>query len=306
MYNYNNFNYPGTINPPAPYNDPNHCPPRSGYVIISDSEMAKMSLGQTKQLFYARPICTALQPEPALFSLGNTKEIELVSQNIQLSAENMWIVTVNAIEIYTLASEVAIPRASQQTILSRNFPRYSTLQAIIKWMDGSANSHIVKIDICGGSTFQVYGRNVQLFILAPDNTQIIESPDQSGTNLVGQVFNSIISARIAPLLQGKGNLDIQKFTILQGVEAGDTEFIEIPPGSRRVEIYNATVGQITTTMYFWMGNALIGGHSVGIIDFTSTNRTGIVSIPCGATHISTGPVNMAADRCFSFVFLIDP
>lgn len=304
-YNYNNFNYPGTINPPAPYNDPNHCPPRSGYVIISDSEMAKMSLGQTKQLFYARATLTALTPEPALFPLGNTKEIELVSQNIPLSAENMWIVTVNAIELQRTVVEFT-PRSSLQTILSANFPRYSTLQAMIKWMDGSANSHIVKIDISGGSTFQVYGRNVQLFILAPPNTQIIEAPDQPGAELIGQIFNTVVSARIAPLLQGKGNLDIQKFTVLQGVLANATEFVEIPPGSRRVEVYNATVGTATTTMYFWMGDALVGGHVVGIIDFTSTNMTGIVSIPCGATHISTGPVNAATGRCFSFVFLIDP
>lgn len=306
MYNYNNFRYPGTITSPAPYNDPNHCAPPSGYVIISDNEMAKMSLGQTKQLFYARPITDPNQPVPILFPLYNTKIIELVSQEIPMTAETMWIVTVNAIELYTVAQEVPIPRYSLQTILSANFPRYSTLQAMIKWTDGSANSHIVKFDVAGGSTFQVYGRSVQLSILAPQNTQIIESPDQVGVDLQGQVFNTVVSARIAPLLQGKGNLDIQKFTVLVGVERSSTEFVEIPPGARRVEIYNCTVGIVTTQMYFWMGDALIGGHNVGIIDFVTANKTGILSIPCGATHISTGPVNNDSTRCFSLVFLIDP
>ena len=58
-------------------------------------------------------------------------------------------------------------------------------------------------------------------------------------------------------------------------------------------------------MYFWLTNDLTQGHSMGIIDFTTTNETALIEIPCGATHIMTGPVNAMADRCFSFVFTID-
>lgn len=288
----------------APNSAPALNPPLGGYSKLSTDEMGSLEIGRTVQLFAAQPITVPTTPSAALFFRPNTSQIEMCSTTATTKSELLWLVAINAIEIIRVDVD-QIPRLSSSEILNTNFPRYSTLQAQISWMDGSANSHIVKCDIAGGTKFKVFGRNVQVSILAPDNVQVITSPQSSSVDLSGITLNEIVSASIKPLISGADVLDVLKFTWNQGVAANATEFIEIPPGARKVKIYNATVGTVTTTMYFWLSNDIASGHVIGIIDFVS-NSTSLIEIPGGATHISTGPVNAATDRCFSFVFTIDP
>jgi hypothetical protein len=279
-------------------------PPLGGYSKLSTDEMGSLEIGRTLQLFASQPITNPTTPSAASFFRPNTSQIEMCSTTATTKSELLWLVAINAIEIIRVDRD-DISRMTSSEILNANFPRYSTLQAQISWMDGSANSHIVKCDIAGGTKFKVFGRNVQVSILAPSNVQVITSPQASSVNLTGITLNEIVSASIKPLTSGADVLDVLKFTWLQGVATNATEFIEIPPGARKVKIYNATVGTATTAMYFWLSNDPTDGHIIGIIDFVS-NSTGLVEIPAGATHISTGPVSAVNDRCFSFVFTIDP
>ena len=288
-----------------PNRPPNLTPPLGGYSVLSDSEMASLSIGRTLQLYASQPITTALTPVATNFFNPNTFQVEMCSTTLDSKSERLWLVNVNAIEVIRIDAAASLPRLTMGEILNANFPRYSTLQAQVNWMDGSANSHIVKLDIAGGTKFKVFGRNVQVSILAPANTQVIANPQTAQSNLTGITLNDIVSASIKPLTSGVDVLDVLKFTWNQGVVANTTSFVEIPPGARKVKIYNATVGTATTTMYFWLSNDAGNGHIIGIIDFVS-NSTALVEIPGGATHISTGPVNPATDRCFSFVFTIDP
>lgn len=286
-----------------PNRAPNLTPPIGGYSTLSDSEMGSLEIGRTLQLYASRPLATATTPEATLYFNPNTFQVEMCSTTLDSKSERLWLVSVNAIEVIRIDDE-PIARLSAGEILNANFPRYSTLQAQVSWMDGSANSHIVKCDISGGTKFKVFGRNVQVSILSPANTQVIATPQTTSIDLSGITLNEMVSASIKPLTSGVDVLDVLKYTWNQGVVANTIEYIEIPPGARKVKIYNSTVGIATASMWFWLGSSS-NGHLIGIIDFVS-NSTGLIEIPNGATHISTGTANPAADRCFSFVFTIDP
>lgn len=291
--------------PRAPFLSPELCPPIGGYNLLKDNEMGSIEIGRTLQLYASRPIANALNPEPALFFNANTKEIEMCSSQLTSKGERLWLVCVNAIEVIQIAGSGPIPRLSADAILNADEPRYSTLQAMVKWADSSANSHKVKLDIAGGTKFKVFGRNVQVYILAPENTQIINTSNAPQTDLEGITLNEMVSAKIAPLTIGVDNLDILKYTWNQGVPRSTTQFVEIPSGARKVRILNASVGVTTTAMYFWLTDDAASGHLMGIIDFVG-NQSSLIEIPVGATYISTGTVDNMNDRCFTFIFTIDP
>lgn len=294
--------------PRAPNLSPEMCPPVGGYVKLSDSEMGSIEIGHTVQLYSSQPITDPLNPAAANYFNPNSKAVEMCSTMMTVKGERLWLVMANAIELIRVADPGGGPisRVPQDLILTPTTPRYSVLQAMCTWMDGSANSHLVKFDIGGGTTFKVFGRNVQMYILCPANTQVINSPQAPDIPLSGITLNDVVTAKIAPLTVTPANLDILKYTWNQGVAANTQQFVEIPPGARKVRIINASTGITTTTMYFWMSNDITNGHSMGIIDFVTTNETALIEIPAGATYIMTGPVNAMADRCFSFVFTIDP
>lgn len=291
----------------APYLSPELCPAVGSYNKVSDTEMGSLEIGRTLQLFSSQPITNSLNPTAASYFNPNSKMVEMCSATLTSKGERLWIVSVNAIEAIRIqpVESGPISRLPADTILASNTPRYSALQAMCTWMDGSANSHSIKFDIGGGTTFKIFGRNVQMYILCPDNTQVITSPQTPDVPLTGITLNDIVSAKIAPLTVAPANLDILKYTWNQGVTANTTSFVEIPPGARKVRIINASTGITTTSMYFWLSNDIAQGHSMGIIDFVTTNESALLEIPCGATHICTNPVNALADRCFSFVFTID-
>lgn len=293
--------------PRAPFLPPELCPPIGGYNKLMDNEMGSIEIGRTLQLFASRPITDPLNPDPEDFFNPNTKAIEMCSSLMTSKGERLWLVVVNAIEAirFPAPGNMDTSRMTANEILNRNGPRYSTLQAMVKWADGSANSHIKKLDIAGGTKFKVFGRNVQVFILAPDNTQIIETSNTPDIPLPGIGLNEMVSAKIAPLTIGVDNLDILKYTWNQGVAATETAFIEIPPGARKVRILNASTGVTTNEMYFWLTDSATNGHSMGIIDFDG-NQTSLLEIPAGATFIYTGTADAMNDRCFTFIFTIDP
>lgn len=296
--------------PRAPNLAPEMCPPVGGYVKLNDSEMGSIEIGKTLQLYSSQPITNPENPTAANYFNANSKALEMCSTMLTVKGERLWLVMANATELIRIspAEGGSLPRASADQILAPTTPRYSTLQAMCTWMDGSANSHLIRFDIGGGTSFKVFGRNVQMYILCPTNTQVINSPQAESIDLSGITLNNIVSAKIAPLTVAPANLDILKYTINLGVTANTQQFVEIPPGARKVRIINASTGIATALMYFWISNNLTQGHSMGIIDFpTATpNETLLVEIPVGATHIMTGPVNAMNDRCFSFVFTIDP
>ena len=289
-----------------PWQYPNNCTPTGAYSLSSDNEMGKYEIGLTKQIFYSQPLATIpLQPTAAEFFNPNDYQIELVSSEFGLNGERPWIVSINALEVMRPSAE-EVTNLSKDFIL-KNGKRYSILQALIKVADSSAGSKWIKVDVAGGTTIPVIGRNVQVYILSPSNTVEITRDNASRTTpvLSGMVCDTIISAKIAPLLNSNGNFDILKYTWNQGIAAATTEFVEIPPSARRVNIINANTAIATPIdpMYFWMSDDP-SGHNMGIIDFV-TNSTGLINIPCGATHINTN-VDEATDRAFSFIFLIDP
>lgn len=299
--------------PNAPWLDPKYCIPQGGYATASDTEMGSVKIGDTKQLFYSRPIAAdPFNPTPADFFNPNTKEFELDTVYFPWKGERPWLVSVNATEVYREFREGSTdqPLTSQRIQSDAGNQRYSTLQALIRVSDGSPNSKIIKIDVAGGTTIPVIGRSVQVSILAPDNAQWVRKENQPVTNaLTGLVFDSLVSAKVAPMLNSNGNYDILKFTENRAVAATEAEFIEIPPSARRVRIINATTAVQPDFMYFWMTDSITGGHSMGIIDFlgpNTPNSTVEINIPVGATHIYTGTADPDNDRAFSFVFLIDP
>ena len=293
--------------PRAPYLAPNLCPPEGGYTKSSDNEMGSIEIGRTVQLFASQPITDPLNPAPALYFNANVNAIEMCSTQLASKSERLWLVVANAVEVIRIADPGGGPigRLPKDSILASTSPRYSVLQAMCTWMDGSANSHLVKFDIGGGTTFKVFGRNVQMYILCPVNTQVINSPQTEDVPLNGITLNDVVSASIKPLTVTPANLDILKFTLHQGVPAGTQQFVEIPPGARKVRVINASTGVTTTSMYFWLTNDITLGHSMGIIDFVTTNESALIEIPVGTTHIMTGSIDAINDRCFSFVFVID-
>lgn len=292
--------------PRAPNLSPEMCLPPGGYNKLSDNEMGSLEIGRTVQLYASQPISSSpFTPSAATFFNPNSKRIEMGSTTLTSKGERWWLVMVNAVELIRTSAEINLSRVSSDRILTPTTPRYSVLQGMVSWMDGSASSHLVKFDIGGGVTFKVFGRNVQIFVLAPENTQIINSAADPDVTLTGITLNNIVSAKIAPVTISPNNLDILKFTWNKGVTARAVDFIEIPPGARKVRILNASVGVVTSAMNFWMSDNPTDGKSMGIIDFVTTNSSELVEIPVGATHICTGATN-ESDRCFSFIFTIDP
>ncbi len=293
--------------PRNPNLEPELQAPIGGYMINSDTEMGSLEIGRTLQLYASQPITAdPFNPAATEFINPNTKQIEMCSSTLTTKGERLWLVCVNAIEVIQIdpAGADGIPRLSASEILNANYPRYSTLQAQVNWMDGSANSHIIKYDISGGTKFKVFGRNVQVFILAPDNTQIITSSQTTSINLTGITLNEMVSASIKPLTIGVDNLDILKYTWNECVVAGEDSFVEIPPGARKVRIYNASLGNTPREVYFWLSNDPTYGKLIGIIDFNN-NQTNLLEIPGEATHILI-PSDVALDSCYSLVFILDP
>lgn len=293
--------FPSLQGPSPPYLPENNCPPLGGYAKYSDTQMAMINLGKTQQVFTRWPSAT--------FPGNNTIYKELDTVQLDFQGEIVWQVVINAIEIVQIAPDPVNYTRGSQIISSNNNnpPRYSIFQAKCSWADGSAYEHVKYVDIAGGTDFLVVGRSVSVGLLAPDPAYFITNGDQTpATNtaipaLDGVVINAIISARIAPMVAPKDALDILKFTKRADCSV-DTQFVEIPPGANRVQIFNCTVGVGPTEMYFWVGNtAAAPAYNLGIIDFTG-DRTDLVYIPAGATHISTG----ANRGFFSFVFNIDP
>ena len=101
-------------------------------------------------------------------------------------------------------------------------------------------------------------------------------------------------------------MDIPKFTRWTQVHANAVNMVEIPPGARKVKVYNSSLSlAATTAVNFWISNDATNGYSVETLDFTSANSTELDYIPCGATHIATTPI-VNAERYLTFVFVIDP
>lgn len=299
-------------NPNAPFLQPNYCIPEGSYATASDTEMGSFKIGDTKQLIYSRPFTgDPLNPAVNFFN-DNIKCFAMDTAYFPWKGERPWLLSINASEVYDAEREDPVTQAlTAQRIMTRaGTSRYSTLQAIIRVSDGSANSKIIKVDIAGGTTIPVIGRSVQIEICAPDNAEWVQRENQTvGPYENALVFNSIVSAKVAPMLNSNGNYDILKYTVNRYVAANTAEFIEIPPSARRVTVINATTAVTTDFMYFWMTNDATFGHSMGIIDFltpNTPNSTLEAPIPNGATHIYTGPVNAVNDRAFSFIFSIDP
>lgn len=302
-------------NPYGTYGPPNNCPPGSGgYQILSDNQMASVNLGKTVQLFFSRPSIDAMGDIVEYIS-NNRIRVPLTQGNVDAFSERSWIVAVNAIEIVrTGTDDVPAVRLAKDRILSladKPDPgdwRYSTLQAEIIWMDGSAKSHVILIDIAGGRTVSVFGRNVQVNVLAPEGTQIIEDGSNPGTEegaLLGIVSDAIVSAKVAPETIGNSCWETPKFTKYVQIASRAIEFIAIPPGSQRVRVYNSAASVLPTTeLSFFIGNDILAGYSIGVLDFVNTNSTDLFEIPCGATHIATMP-DVGGIRYLTFVFMID-
>lgn len=310
------------LSPYGAYRSPDLCPPSGGYSITADTQISSINLGKTLQLFYSRPPFNELGT--TTYISDNITRISMTQEQVGPYDERPWIVTVNAIE-FAQATDSPISRLSKDTILSAaDTPpgalRYSTLQAEIIWFDGSAKNHVALVDIAGGTSFQIVARNVQINVLAPGgaeigdpfgpSTDIIENGDIPGTVVpqrAGLVFNAIVSARIAPL-NNQTSIEIAKFTKWTQVADDNVNFVAIPPAAKQVRIYNSNLSTVDTTeMNFWITDNLTLGYSVGVIDFVNTNSTALFEIPCGATHIATFPAAAAgSNRCFSFVFLVDP
>lgn len=301
-------------NPYGAYRPPDQCPPgQGGYSILSDTKIGLYELGKTVQLFGSRPAVGGAGT--TTYITENTVRISMTQQLVDSTSERLWLVSVNGIETIKYGdAPFPVVKMTKDRILSAadNPPgatRYSTLQAEVIWMDGSAKSCVKLIDIAGGTNIQVFGRNVQVNILAPRGTDIVEDGDVPGTITTaktGLVFNGIYSARIAPTIVGAPTLDIPKFTRWTQVHANAVNMVEIPPGARKVKVYNSSLSlAATTAVNFWLSDDATNGYSVGTLDFTSANATDLDYIPCGATHIATTPT-VAAERYLTFVFVIDP
>lgn len=281
------------------------CPPKAGYTIESEIEMASIRLGNTQQVFTRLPATT--------FPENNNQYKELDTAQLPSKSEILWLVTVNTIEVTQLAPDpVSYLRTSQIANFANNDPpRYGIFQARIRWSDGSAYQHYKYVDIKGGSSFQVFGRGVSVDLLSPDPTYYITNGEQTpSTNttipsLDGIVINAIVSARIAPLIVPKTSYDIQKFTLnanCVGQTGAAPQFVRIPPGALRVKIYNCDTANAPVEMSFVTGTSLVSWTD-GIINFPAgSDSTEYLEIPGGSTHIYTGD----NESFFKFVFIIDP
>lgn len=306
-----NFDYYpwSSLQMPNPPNVPDSkCPPKPGYTIQSEIEMASIRLGNTQQVFTRLP--TATFPE------NNNQYKELDTCQLPSKSEILWLVTVNAIEVTQVADDpVSYLRTNQIINFANNDPpRYSIFQARIRWSDGSAYQHYKYVDIKGGSSFQVFGRGVSVDLLAPNPTYYIVNGEQSPSanpsipQLDGLVVNAIVSARIAPLIVPKTSYDIQKFTVNANSVGGgggggaNPQFVKIPPGALRVKVYNCNAAVVPSDMLFVTGTTLVGWTD-GVLNFPAgSDSTEYLEIPGGATHIYTG----ANASFFKFVFIIDP
>lgn len=293
---------------PNPPNVPDHrCPPKGGYTIESEIEMASIRLGNTQQVFTRLPAGT--------FPANNNQYKELDTCQLESKSEILWLITVNAIEVTQLAPDPVYYLRTNEIInfANNNPPRYSIFQARIRWSDGSAYQHYKYVDIKGGSSFQVFGRGASIDLLSPNPTYYITNGEQTpATNsaiqpLSGVVINAIVSARIAPLIVPKTSYDIQKFTLNADClnpndGSANPQYVRIPPGALRVKIYNCLATAAPTDMLFVTGTDSVAWTD-GIINFPAgSDSTEYLEIPGGATHIYTN----ANASYFKFVFIIDP
>lgn len=170
------------------------------------------------------------------------------------------------------------------------------------------------VDILGTRSFQVYAFAVTAFILlpsVPDGTQLgFEVDRQNPTQPTlgpGLIENSFASARVLPIFQNATDITDNVTRTVTVPEEG-TGFIEIPPGTTKVQLRTAfdnTAIPAGYTIAFSAFTVLTAANALGrIFPVAGTTETDVIEVP-NAKFIVFQDVDGGMERTWIATFVVE-
>lgn len=168
-------------------------------------------------------------------------------------------------------------------------PSISLLRGRVLIQDESGG-RFFDVDTMGTRSFSIYAFAVTVFILlpqAPDGTQLGQEVDQQdpGQTLIGTpgtVEDAYCSARVIPVFQNATQI-VDNITRTVQVPADGTNFIEIPPGTTRVQIrssFDRTAVPADYSIGFSIAPTLTAANAMGqIFMIPGTVETDTIEVP---------------------------
>ncbi len=194
-------------------------------------------------------------------------------------------------------------------------PSLSLLRGRVLVQDESGG-RFFDVDMLGTRSFSIYAFAVTVFILlpeAPDGTQLgreVDSfnPDQSLVGVQGTVEDSFCAARVIPIFQNATQIT-DNITRTVTVLAGTTGFIEIPPGTTRVQIrssFDTTVLPLDYLVAFSVAPTLTAANALGAIFFIpGTVETDSIEVPNAKFIVFVDSVAAPLDRAWIVTFTVE-
>ncbi len=225
------------------------------------------------------------------------------------------IVSIQACEVVRVEGVPTAPLTSSQitnAVLGTGAPiglanangRFSILRARITWNDGSALQRSIDVDIAGGISIQVFARNVSVDILLPEDSYMVSEGADPGPNLTGSLYDSLVSARCAPVDSLGAYLlsrspQLTEFEVTNGTSTGR---IPIPSGASEVDLsVGSTGGALTLLSYTLQATDQFNAYR---LPAGTSQETG-VKIPSWADTLTITSSGAGPQR-FSAIFKISP
>ena len=156
------------------------------------------------------------------------------------------------------------------------------------------------IDIDAGESLEFYAQQISVHRLTPAGWVEV-APSGSTAEATGLVADVLVGVRILRVESTVGYRDATLTEHLP-VLADAQPLVTVPPGARRLHIYQSTLGSASTEWTRWYGSPSGGGVEVGSFPLAS-RVSGPVELG-NATHLR--PDADSNDRIFTLVWTIRP
>jgi hypothetical protein len=298
------------IGPQSAYAPPIQ-PPPGGFATHSTDPNQQLALGRTVQTFSSLPVGSAVQTSVGSFS----SSIGIKQYDCGVNGCEWMIVSIQASEVVRVTGVPTQPLSNSEIInavlgtgapigLANANGRYSILRARVSWNDGSALQRSIDVDIAGGISLQMFARNVSVEILLPEDSYMLVSGNSPGPNLTGSLYDSLVSARCAPVNALGAYLlsrspQLTEFEVTNGTSTGR---IPIPSGASEVDIsVGDTAAASTIASYTFQATDQFNAYRVTSGDAFLNG----VAIPSWADTL-TLTSGAAGPQRFSAIFKISP
>lgn len=231
-------------------------PGKGGFVRLSDDANQSLALGKTLQFFGNQTCDTSVFWGPIA-----EPQAGVDTGAMQANGAQWYTVSIQGIEVIRSGAGEFEPLQQQE--VGQQGQRWSMLKAFCTWNDGSYKQRGIIFDVAGGVSFPVYGRNVNVGIVVPENTilttaSMFTSTTTSPPKLAADpfVFDTVVSASVKPSEYGTfGTFCPLSLTYCVDSEGAAIVVPANPSGARTLEIYQAGGIGAPVASYEWLARS---------------------------------------------------